>query len=172
MGAALKRWKTKKKSCKDEPMNSDVHSSDHLALVTSQFHMNTGHPSLCPSTALHSPHWPESSFYLGGDKIVVSMVEHFVNHAVLQISVLAWGVEGWLSITFDLPAHLEMWRLWEKLREEGKLGQDMGEVFLSGWTVWTISSVGILFTHGGTSHLFSVFSRIYGQLGLLAQEVI
>ena len=52
------------KSCKDESMNSDLHSSDHPALVAIQLHMNTGHPSLCPCTALHSPHWPESSFYL------------------------------------------------------------------------------------------------------------
>lgn len=45
-------------------MNSDLHSSDHLAAIAIQFHMNTGHPSLCHCTDSHSLHWPESSFYL------------------------------------------------------------------------------------------------------------
>lgn len=75
-------------------MNSDLHSSNHPAVIAIRFHMNTGHPRLCPCTAPHSPRWPESSFSLvetGQWSLQLNMVKskRFINHTVSQPSTLS-----------------------------------------------------------------------------------
>lgn len=75
----------------------------------------------------------------------------------------------WLKITFD-PALLP--RKLEALGEDQRRGKVRNPGAGERGTVWTISSVCVLFTRGGTSDLFSIFSRIYGELVLLAQQVI
>lgn len=74
-------------------MNSDLHSSDRPAVTAIQFHMNTGHPTVCHCTAPHSPRWPESSFYLVETRqwsapLNAVKIKRFTNHVVTQASTL------------------------------------------------------------------------------------
>ena len=118
-----------------------------------------------------SPHCPSQpplareQFFPGRDRTVVSTDEQGQDQMLYKPCCVT---------TFHTCVRsrwLAKGKLWPRPRSQRR-GRVRNHRAGEGWTIWTIPSVGVQFTHGGTSDLSSIFSRVYRQLGPFVQEVM